>query len=376
MSRLFTVYDDKEALNNVIDVLTMDVEEVFYVYHHDVSRHKFNDIRKVLKKHGKDQVHFLNLKNDLKQIQALSAKYPDLIIDVGGGKYLSLFLFEKFLDTENQIIYYDNEENVVKDYRTHTIIHEDVYKLSIEDVLKLRGATIKESMHKSYTDKRTKEALIATVDENMDDYASFIRYISKLNSLLTKNSYKGNRTYILSSEAISKIKTDKCFRKSTHLFTITDNKLTFKTEGLRQMVFISGAFLENYLYVKLKDSKKFDDVMMSVVIDFSENKYKHPVNCEIDVLVLKDNKLLFISCKSSKIDTPDLNEIYVHDNVFGNVLSRPVLCVGEEINEKYPSVYAKSQQLDVYVMDKSSFKNGIVETVESIYNNTYRYDRL
>ena len=51
MSKLLTVYDDKEPLNNVVSELTLDVDEVFYVYHHNVSINNFINIDKVIKKY-------------------------------------------------------------------------------------------------------------------------------------------------------------------------------------------------------------------------------------------------------------------------------------------------------------------------------------
>ena len=114
---------------------------------------------------------------------------------------------------------------------------------------------------------------------------------------------------------------------------------------------------------------------MSTVIDFSDERYSYPVRCEIDCLIIKDNKLLFVSCKSNKADTEALNEIYVHNHHFGNVLSLPVLCVCEEMDRKYPSTYAKGEELGVYLVDRSSFlDHEICEVFESILNDTYVYD--
>ena len=143
------------------------------------------------------------------------------------------------------------------------------------------------------------------------------------------------------------------------------------------MTGVSGAFLENYLYIKLTESGKFDDVKMSTVIDFSDNKYIYPVRCEIDCLIIRNNRLLFVSCKSSKADASTLNEIYVHNHRFGNVLSMPVLCVCEELDRKYPSTYAKGEELGIYLIDRSSFMKGdISEAFASIFDGTYVYDKI
>ena len=378
MSKLLTVYDDHEPLNNVISTLTLNVEEVFFVYHHEVSRNTFINIDKVLHKYLEDlRISFIQLDEDEKQLNGLLYENPDAVIDVGASKYLSLLLFEIANRGQNQIIYYDNEENVIKDYRTHSVIYGEVFKLKIEDVLKLRGGEIQSYMHHSATDTKTRETVLSTVENNIDNYAAFIRYMTKLNSLVNSSRQNGSHRFLLTDDTVQKIKTDTCYRKIGDLFEIRDNMLTFKTARLKEMVCVSGAFLENYLYIRLTESGLFDDVIMSAVIDFSDDKYIQPVRCEIDCMVMRNNRLLFVSCKSSKADTSDLNEIYVHNSMFGNALSVPVLCVGEELDRKYPSIYAKAEELGIYIIDKSSFiDKDIVIVFLEILDGTYAYDSL
>ena len=376
MNKLITVFDNYEPLNNVISALTFKVDEVFLLYHHKKEEKFFRNITSVLKKYGIENIHFVHLTDDDKQINNIIKKNKDIIFDVGGAKYLSLVLFEKALGMKNKIIYFDDEENVIKDYRTHTVLRNKVFKLTIEDVLQLKGGKIKSQMHKTYSDKRTNDTIVKLVENNIDEYPSLIRYISKLNSLLNSSSYRGRRSYVLDKNKLYNIKTDKGYRMIGDLFKIENNILTFKTEALRQLICISGAILENYLYIKLRESKKFDGVEMSTVIDFSEDKYKHPVRCELDCIVIKDNCMLMISCKSSKAETEDLNEIYVHNNRFGNALSKAVLCVGEEIDRKYPSIYAKAEELSVFIVDESSIKKGVANTFLQIFDGTYSYDEL
>ena len=377
MSKLLTVYDDKEPLNNVVSELTLDVDEVFYVYHHNVSINNFINIDKVIKKYKDITTNYIQLHDDEREIKKILNDNPGIIIDVGGAKYLSLLLFEIAREKENDLIYYDDEENVIKDYRDHVVIEDKVFKLGIEDVLRLRGGEIKDYMHHNVTDQVSKEIIVNLVENNMDNYAAVIRYLTKVNSLLNDDDYQGNNTFLLEEEKKRNILTDVSYKKISDLFRIEEDKLIFKNTKLRNLIGVSGAFLENYIYIKLSESGYFDDVKMSVVIDFADEKYTHPVRCEVDCLVIKDNHLLFVSCKSTKVDTTALNEIYVHNSKFGNCLSKAAICVCEELDRKYPSFYAKGQELGIYLIDKSSFKgNEIAEAFKSIFDGTYVYDEL
>ena len=46
--KLLTVYDDVDPVNNVISPLTIEADEIFYVYHHEVPDSSFENITKVL----------------------------------------------------------------------------------------------------------------------------------------------------------------------------------------------------------------------------------------------------------------------------------------------------------------------------------------
>ena len=376
-NKLLTVFDDEEYLTNVISALTLDVDEVYYVYHHDVPNENFVNVDKVLNRYHEVKTHFFKLEDDVIEIGNIFRAHPNIIIDVGGAKYLSLLLFELAKDRDNKIIYFDDKENVIKDYRTHNVFVSNTFKLSIEDVFNLRNGEIVEKMHRNATDRKTVFVINTLVENNLENYTSFVRYITKLNTIISGARRIGGKTYGLTEKQLKEIVTDNCYRNCQELFELEDTKLTFTTAKLRQLIGVSGAFLENYLYNKLTDSRKFDNVEMSAVIDFSNRKYNHPVRCEIDLLAIKDNKLLLISCKSNKIDTTDLNEIYTQNSLFGNVLSYPVICVCEDADHKYPSIYSKAEEMSVYVIDKSNMMDeSFPEVFSRIIEGTYVYDEI
>ena len=378
MSRLLTVYNDANPLNNVIVALSIKAEKVIFISHDDIPKKKSDSIRKVLNKYLEASVSFVRLTNDREQIEMIIKNNKDLVIDVGGGKYLSLFVFELAFRKDNRLVYYDKEENCIKDYRTHSVLMEKAFSLQIEDVITLGGGQIESCMHKAATDPGSKETILSLVENNLDNYSSFIRYITKLNLIISNSQYLGSDTYKISDEDRNNLVTDMAYQKKGDLFTFGDKgNLKFKNGKLREMVSVSGSFLENYLYIKLTESGKFDDVLMSTVIDFSDEKHKYPIRCEVDGLIIRENELLFVSCKSTKASSEALNEIYVHNKHFGNILSLPVLCVLEEMDRRNPSIYIKGEELGVYLVDRSSFtENDISEVFASILDGTYTYDEV
>ncbi len=375
MNKLLTVYDDKEPLNNVISELSLDVDEVFYVYHHEVPRASFNNITKVVRNHKDIGLHFIQLYDDHKQLNELLDE--NTIVDVGGAKYLSLLLFELCNHTENQIIYYDDEENCIKDYRTHQVLDIEVVKLNIEDVLSLRSGEIISQLHHNVTEKENKDIIVKLVEANLHDYSSFIKYMTLVNNKMSDSNYLGNNEYAINRNDYLQLINENNFNHIEELFEVKEDRICFRNRKIREIVTVSGTFLENYLYIKLSELHYFDDIKMSVIIDFADEKYSHPVRCEIDCLIIKDNQLLFSSVKSSKASTDDLNEIFVHNKMFGNCRSKPVLFVGEELDRRYPSIYAKGIELGIYIVDRSAFYNGgVAKQFWEIAEGIYKYDNL
>lgn len=374
MIRLLKTFEEDNNLNNVLVPLTLNVDELYFLYHHDISDRKINNCKKIIKKYKDIKINFLKVKEeDIK-------KYinKDTIVDVGAAKYLSIVLYEQALINNLPIIYYDEEERNIKQYKDHKIITKNIFKLTIEDIIKLGGGTIKSILHKPIKDNKSKEIIYKAIDYTSKNYNSFISYISKINSYIIDYPSEEN-IYHLKDNVIKKIINDEQYHKykELELFEIKDNDLIFYNNEIRKIFMVSGTFLENYIYHKLLDSKLFDDVLMSCNIEFNDEKWKYPVNCEIDCLVLRNNELLFISIKSNKVEKDDLNEIKVHNVVFGNHQSKAVICTNNDLSQKKPSIYAKAEELNVYVIDNTDFiNNALARKFNDIIKGTYQYERI
>ena len=379
MKRLICVFDNYSNYMNVIIPLSMDFDEVFYIYHHEIDKRNIEHCSEILHKYKKNLiVKYIYIKNDEKEVTSLLNE--NTTVDISTSKYLSAFLFDKALKNNNTIIYYDDEETTIKDYRKHETIIDEVFKLNIEDMIILGGGSFKEQMHDSVdaNDLDTINAITGVVENNLKDYNSFIVYVERINSLLRK-TVNNELQYKLTDEIRNKIVNDDMYQKvkKYSLFEIKNNVLKFKNSYIRKMFYISGSFLENYIYIKLVLSNKFDQALMSQVIEFCSEQNAYQITCEIDCMAIKNNHMLFISCKSNKIDTDALNEIKIHSSVFGNFISKPVICTVEDISKKSPGEYLKAKELDIAVIDKTSFVKGtIADDLVSIIDGSYEYERV
>ena len=367
---LLKSFDEHNNFNNAIVPLSLNIDKLIFVYHHQIDRSKFEYCTRVINKYKNIDICFAHV--DERSIKQYFS--DETIVDVSANKYLSLVLCEQALKRDNRIIYFDEEEKCIKDYRKHEVLTSKIFSFQIEDIITLNGGRIISSMHNPVKNRETIELIYKTIEYSKNNYSNFISVVSKINNLINYLDHKDN-DYYLDETTIKKITSDENYRyfKDLNLFTINDNTLSFFNNDIRRIFMVSGTFLENYIYNKLVDSKLFDDVLMSCNIEFSRNQ-NLSVRCELDCLAIKDNCLLFVSIKSNKVDPSDLNEIKVHNVMFGNEYSKPVICIYNELSENRPLVYAKGEELGIYIIEKNDFENDVANRFLEIINNSYQYN--
>lgn len=379
MKRLIRVFDNSYNFMNAMCALALDIDEVFYIYHNSIDEKNFNNCREVIKKYKENlNVQKFYIENDEKEIEDLLN--ANTVVDITTARYLSAYLFEQALKHNLPVVYYDGSEQLIKDYRKHTAICKS-FGLKIEDIVKLGGGKIDDSsMHKpvDLSNEKITNMIVDVVDKTMNDYPKFIDYVNKVNACITHKTFIDNSCKI--SDDIKKLITyNKMYKvvSDVGILKVVDNTLTFANAIFKQMFTSSGTFLENYLYIKLSKSQKFDQVLMSKEIDFSSYYTNYKTKCELDCLAIKNNELLFISCKSNSVKQEDLNEIKIHNMMFGNDLSIPVICTLEDMNVHSAGIYAKAHELHIAVIDRTSFKkNRVVDDLLSVIDGTYKYEEI
>ena len=155
MKTLIKAFDEKNPYNNVVVPLSLAFDEVFFIYHNQPDQKRLQACKEVLKQQRKMKIHFRQLIDDDAEIDALLAEYPEMVIDLGTSRYLSIVMLEKVLAQANQIVYYDDEELVIKSYREHRELTRDIYKLNIKDLLYLHGGKLNENLHKPIVGRDT-----------------------------------------------------------------------------------------------------------------------------------------------------------------------------------------------------------------------------
>ena len=371
---LIKVYDTEKYLNNVIIPLSLGIEHVIFVTHDKLNPKQKEAMIKLLQDHGiKVDIHTLS--DDDKEAKDIFKVYPDIIVDISSNRYLNFYLFEKAINAGNTILYYDERENVIKDYRSHKVYKKDLYRFSIKEMVELAGGQIKTTMHAApdLNDQDFIYKLKMVMKEAIDDYGLFANFISRIMQAL-----RGNDKATLSKKQQASLKTSPFYPlfDSLHIIDINKGMLNIDKRFKLQLINV-GSWLESYLYILIRESGLFDDCIMSASIDFSAREDYFPVVCEIDMIVAYNNHTAFISCKSNKVDTPALNEIKVHNLMFGSNLSKAIVFTADDLNINNPPIFEKAQELDVAIIDKTMIKNNTVPLVlKKIFNDEYIYEKV
>lgn len=393
MKTLIKVYDDKEYLNNVMIPLSLSFDMVVFIYREEIKDKLKKATIDLLNKY-KCKTIFRKIVND-EEIEEILEKYQGASIDISSNRYLTFYLFEQITEEDNEILYYDIYENVIKDYRSHEIIKKELHHLTIEEIVSLGGGEYTCNMHDvpDLNNKFEVNAVKKVVEKSIDNYSSFTNFISMVMKIIAKEN---NLSIHINQEEKHKLLNNQNYKllQECKIITIKENKLIIANHFFLKMLKNAGAWLECYIYITLMQSGRFEEVAMSAVIDFRSRGDFYPVSCEIDLITIKNNRLLFISCKSNKVDTEAINEIKVHNLSFGNTISKSAICTIEDLNINNPAIYKKAEEHEVAIVDYTSFKNKIknkgvgliegknlkdntlVDIVDKIIENKYEYEKV
>ncbi len=88
---------------------------------------------------------------------------------------------------------------------------------------------------------------------------------------------------------------------------------------------LSGQWFEEYVYLLLMNSNFFDNTGLGVTIDWRHAKnIKMPKN-ELDVVLVKNDSLYIIECKSGIVMAEDINKLKNYKNLLGGSFCIPVI---------------------------------------------------
>lgn len=388
MKTLIEIYDN-DYLKNVTAALALDFQEVHFICVNQKPSAKIDSLKQIIEKNKNCKVRIHHIVNSRLEnlYPILETIHQDVYVNLTGGYGIDLINMSTACNK--------------KGYRTFFIDHDhkdmmnvsgskDIKaifkypKLSIADLIFLSGSKISNTQH--YQIDLNNHELVNDVLRVFEiiqyDFRYFTNVMSDFIKLMSieKNNIADTKLYIPKNQVW--MIDNKVFHQLENLdllyFDKQKSMMSFKNKIIKHLFKDAGAWLENYTYIKLKQSGFLDDCMVSAIIDYDGRiNAGNDARCEIDVLACKDMYPIFISCKMNKVDAEALNEIKLHSIIFGNSYSKCIIVTGAHVSKSNPIIYNKAKELGIYIIDSYDLKNDLlVKKVQEICNNTYEYKKV
>lgn len=132
----------------------------------------------------------------------------------------------------------------------------------------------------------------------------------------------------------------------------------FPSALMRSCLKDPGIWLELYTCQTAMNAAFFDDVQISVVVDWDGREEANNLINEIDVTVTRGLRPLFISCKIGVLTPAYINEIYVLCDRFGGCMAQAAIVTMSTPKRDAPALMKRAESLGVAIIDRNDIENG------------------
>ncbi len=132
---------------------------------------------------------------------------------------------------------------------------------------------------------------------------------------------------------------------------------SFADAQIRTWLRDTGSVLELLVYKACLDSGLFNEVQVSVIVDWAPQKEIDGVSNEIDVVACRGIIPLFISCKTGDIKTEALNELAILRDRFGGSMAQALIVSAEPVVNAQRN---RAADLSIAVCDRDDLADGVL----------------
>ena len=379
MNTLIELYDER-AIENVLAADVFRPQRIVYLCPTEVaqSRERQEQIGDFFRHRGWNPelifVETSQYKVDriLRQLLAISEKYPDCALDVTGGSDSELFAAGLFAAKANVSVFtYSRKKN-----RFYNISGAEFadnlpcdISYSVKDFFLMAGGTLLPGR----VDNGTLKEYLDDIDPFFDcflqyrrEWTNIIIYMQRVSpseyGQIPPLDVQGN--YTVKGERGGRIcaKEDalQAFQRIgflRNLKIISGEKVSFRFRDANARAWLRdvGSVLELYVYKACLDADIFNDIISSAVVRWDEVLGHGSVINEIDVVATRGVVPLFISCKVSDIKTEALNELAILRDRFGGKGAKAAIVSTERCNA---AARHRAAQLGIAVIDRDELESG------------------
>ena len=257
----------------------------------------------------------------------LTKGWQDITLNITGGtKLMSLAAYQCFKDVVDQIIYLDTFNNHIQDIKNNSFTSlQDL--LTADDYLFVNGVNAGEYSNQSsdWVERISKRQLLTKRFARFVENKANEWFIGKLNSMASASLYNGAHNVLCLKDEAKKFD-KKLFGEpqsliqACHDFGLLeyDGNRTIKFDNVDAAQYLNGIWLEEYVFLLAKELG-LADVRCSQRIEWQgERRANKAVKNEIDIVLVHNNRMLIIECKTSDLDNHNTDSqgiIYKLDSI-------------------------------------------------------------
>ncbi len=357
METLIELFDER-PLENILGVEMFRPRRVVYICPAPAAGNTalHRTMRAYFSRRGQ-QVELIFFKADIYNADAVLAllrsileRYPDCAMDITGGTDAVLFA-AGLLSAEISIpvFTYSRRKNSFFNIRGADFADGRVCSLryKVEDFFLMAGGSVREGRVSNAVLERYLsdfEPFFRLYLDHRRDWTRIVTYLQRISPGTPEGGFSlevsGPRT--VKGERGSRIDApEDALRALEDIGFLSGLRITaegvsfrFRDGQIRSWLRDVGSVLETYVYKACLDAGIFDDVRLSVIVDWEGENRSGSVSNELDVMCCRGVVPLFISCKTCEVKTEALNELAVLRDRFGGRTARAVVVTSARGNAR------------------------------------------
>lgn len=311
-----------------------------------------------------------------RQLRRVAELYPDCALDITGGTDAALFAAGLLCaDTEIPVFTFSRRQGRFYDIRRAEFAEEQPRGLRYtpEDFFLMAGGSMREGRFDSggldaYMGRV--EPFFALYMRHRRRWSDIVAYFQRLSHAPAGEpaplDVRG--AYTVKAERGSRVSADEdALRELQQLGFISGLRIErgervsfrFADGNIRTWLRDAGSVLELYTYKQCLDSRLFDDVRISAVVDWDGSRGRDAITNELDVTATRGICPVFISCKTCSVSTEAINELAVLRDRFGGKMACAAIVSTEKCSA---AARHRAAELDITVIDLEDVRAGRITT--------------
>lgn len=364
---------DKRPIANVLGTEMFRPERTVFLCDKEISENRAlqQKLKNYFKQRGLEtQILFretatLNAASVKRALETVVQQYPDCALDISGGSDAALFAGGLLCAEQPLPVFtYSRKRNTFFDIQNAPFAHNvlcDVL-LSAPDCFAAAGGSVRQGR----VDNAVLEQYVEQIDgffklflKYRHQWQRIVSYLQRVSptpregpislSVVAPWQVKGDRGILTANEEALRDLSEMGFLRELELLPGEQVRFSFADAQIRAWLRDVGSVLELYVWKACVKSGSYQDVRVSVVVDWDGQNTRDGVSNEIDVVAVRGIKPVFISCKTSEIRTEALNELAILRDRFGGEVARAIIVSAERACTVTRN---RAAELDIEVVDR------------------------